>query len=465
MHVHCQRVVGGRGVTARRAGAPVLHGPAAIRYHARARGRDAMTGATTEDRPVVLDRAAAPVLTLCIVYSGEAVVLPPEVHTPGRGATPIGRQVERGISLPADRRASRHHATLHAGPMGSLRLVDEQSRNGSFVNGRRVGEALLADGDVVAIGDSYLVVRAVPRGGRDAAVPTLLGASPAIRAARAALAEAAPTTATVLLQADSGCGKEVAARAVHELSRREGAFVAVNCSAIPESLAESQLFGQVAGAFTGAVNRPGLFRAAHGGTLFLDELGELPAAIQPKLLRVLEERAVVPVGATAPLPVDVRIVAATNRELSAAIAEHRFRGDLYARLAQYEVRLPRLRERREDILLLLVHALGERPPRLTPELAHALLLHGWPYNVREVLAVAQQLRIRGSGAAPLGLELVAERLDGGALGEAAAERTGEARGEAAPRVDPAGDDEGDEAGGDGEVPDRAGLEEIGRAHV
>ena len=123
----------------------------------------------------------------------------------------------------------------------------------------------------------------------------------------------APSDATVLLLGESGCGKEVAANAVHALSGRKGPFVAVNCSAIPESLAESQLFGHVAGAFTGAVARQGLFRAAEGGTLFLDEAGELPASLQPKLLRALQDRAVLPVGATTPQPCDVRVVAATNR--------------------------------------------------------------------------------------------------------------------------------------------------------
>jgi len=409
---------------------------------------------TTEDKPAAFDRLALPTWTLCAVYSGDAVLVPPVVHTPGRRATPIGRQVDGGISLPRDRRASRRHATLHGGPAGTLRIVDERSRNGTHVNGRRVTDAALADGDVVAIGDSYFVARAVPRGLRDAALPTMLGVSPAICESRAALVEAGPTGATVLLLADSGCGKEVAARAVHELGRRSGPFVAVNCSAIPESLAESQLFGQLAGAFTGATPRPGLFRAAHGGTLFLDEVGDLPPAIQPKLLRVLEDHAVLPVGATTPVSVDTRIVAATNRDLRAAIATQRFRGDLYARLAQLEVRLPALRDRREDILLLLLHALGAGSWQLTPALAEALLLHPWPFNVRELFAVAQQLRVRGANAGePLDLPLVADRLARPPPDDS--------------NDDGAGDDEGDddEEEGDGDaVPDRARLEALLTAH-
>jgi len=406
-----------------------------------------MSNATTEDKPVVFDRLAVPSFTLCAVYSGEEVLLPPEIHTVGRGMTQIGRQVEGGISLVRDRRASRVHATLHGGPTGTLRIVDEKSRNGTLVNGRRVSEALLADGDVINIGDSYLVARRVPRELGDAPVPSMIGISPVMRAARAALAEAAPTTAVVLLLAESGCGKEVAARALHELGRPGGPFVAVNCSAIPESLAESQFFGQVAGAFTGAAARPGLFRAAHGGTLFLDEIGDLPLAIQPKLLRVLEDRAVLSVGATTPISVDTRIIAATNRDLAGDIAEHRFRGDLYARLAQLEVRLRPLRDRREDVLLLLVHALGESSRRITPRLAEALLLHPWPFNVREVLAVAQQLRIRAAGAEVLDLPLVEDRLIS----------------PAPPADGAAADAAGDDDDG-GPAPDRAGLEALLRAH-
>src|SRR6185436_3499497 len=131
-----------------------------------------MSNATTEDKPVVFDRLAVPSFTLCAVYSGEEVLLPPEIHTVGRGMTQIGRQVEGGISLVRDRRASRVHATLHGGPTGTLRIVDEKSRNGTLVNGRRVSEALLADGDVINIGDSYLVARRVPRELGDAPVPS-----------------------------------------------------------------------------------------------------------------------------------------------------------------------------------------------------------------------------------------------------------------------------------------------------
>jgi DNA-binding NtrC family response regulator len=371
--------------------------------------------ATTLEKAPSFRRGPALRFTLRLVYSGAAILAPPALFTPGRGATPIGREVPRGIALSGDPRASRHHATVHADVMGRLRVVDEGSRNGTWVNGARVEQRRLDDGDVVAVGDSFFVVRGEPEGTGDAEVPALVGVSPGVRALRASIARVGATTATVLLLAESGCGKEVVARALHDAGRPSGPFVAVNCAAIPESLAESQLFGHLAGAFSGAVARPGLFRAADGGTLFLDEVGDLPAPVQPKLLRVLQDRMVLPLGATTPAPCDVRIVAATNRDLKDDVAARRFRGDLFARLAEISLGIPRLRERREDILLLLRHALGDPEARITPALAEALLLHPFPYNVREVFALASQLRIGGGEL--LDVQAVADRL--GAEPEAA----------------------------------------------
>ncbi len=370
---------------------------------------------TTEEKAPAIRRGPPRLPTLRLVYSGDEARLPPTVLTPARGATRVGRDATHGVALPGDPRASRHHATLHSDALGRLRIVDEKSRNGTFVNGVRVTESIVNDGDLIAIGDSYLVVRTEPAGLVDARIPALVGVAPAMAALRRAIHDVGPTGATVLLLAESGCGKEVVARALHDIGRPDGPFVAVNCSAIPESLAESQLFGHLAGAFSGAVARPGLFRAADGGTLFLDEVGDLPEAIQPKLLRVLQDHLVLPVGGTAPIACDVRIVAATNRDLQADIAARRFRGDLYARLAGYPMTIPLLRERREDILLLMVHALGAPIPRLTPALAEALLLHTWPFNVRELLALASQIRIRagtraGAARTVLDLDLVADRL-------------------------------------------------------
>jgi DNA-binding NtrC family response regulator len=369
-----------------------------------------VTWSTTEDKAVRVARPREPAWTLRVVYSGEAILEPHKVHALSRGATPIGRQVAGGLSLPNDKKASRHHATLKwVGD--ALELRDAASRNGTSVNGQPISIATICEGDVLTIGDSLIVVRAEPFGIRDGDVPSLLGAAPAMRAVRHALEQAAPARAAVLLVAPSGCGKELAARALHDHSGREGPFVPVNCAAIPEALAESLLFGHVAGAFTGAGSaaKEGLIRSASGGTLFLDEVGELPLTLQPKLLRFLQDGALLPVGATRPSACHVRIVAATNRDLIRAVERGEFRGDLYARLAQLTLTLPPLGERREDILSLVRHTLGART-ELTPRLAEALLLHPWPFNVREIHALAETIRIRAGDLARIDLDLVLDRL-------------------------------------------------------
>lgn len=361
---------------------------------------------TTAEKPPIRVTRSASTPSLALVFSGGACLLPPQRYSVGREGLLIGREVKQGVGLPEDPQASRKHASVHRSPAGELRLVDEGSRNGTRLNGQRVTEAVLEDGDVISVGSSFLVVSLEPKGLVDAQVPELLGTSVTARRLRTLCSQVAPSDATVLLLGESGCGKEVAARAVHALSGRSGPFVAVNCGAIPETLAESLLFGNLAGVFTGAVTRPGLFRAAEGGTLFLDEVGELPMSLQPKLLRVLQDRAVLAVGSAMPHPCDVRVVAATNRDLKTSVAGQTFRGDLYARLAEFPVHLPPLRKRREDVLGLLVHALGSPgapPAALEAELVERLLLYSWPYNVREVLTVAKQLRIR-AGAGPYRLE-------------------------------------------------------------
>ncbi|MEZ4298449.1 MAG: sigma 54-interacting transcriptional regulator [Polyangiaceae bacterium] len=365
---------------------------------------------TTQEKPRPVRRRPAESPGLTLVYSGDEVLVPPRRIAVSGGATPIGREARDGIHLDRDGRASRLHATLHTGAGGTLHIVDEKSRNGTFVNGERTAEALLAEGDVLTIGDSLLVVRSEPRDLADSVIPGLVGSAPSMRALRGTIGRVAPSPATVLVVAESGCGKEVVARAIHDLGRPGGPFVAVNCSAIPETLAESTLFGHLAGSFSGAVARTGLFRAAHGGTLFLDEVGELPLAIQPKLLRVLQDRIVVPVGATSGSPCDVRVVAATNRDMAGAVEAREFRGDLYARLSELCLDIVPLRERREDVLWLLVHALGAGAPSLSPPLAEALVLHHWPFNVREVLALAAHLRVHAAGAGVLDLDHASGKL-------------------------------------------------------
>jgi len=205
------------------------------------------------------------------------------------------------------------------------------------------------------------------------------------------LARVARTSVPVVVEGETGTGKELLARAYHVLSERPGAFVAVNCGALPDTLVQSELFGYRKGAFSGATeDRPGLLRSAERGTLFLDEIGELPLPSQASLLRVLQESEVLPVGGTRPLAVDLRVVAATNRDLGRMAREGTFRSDLLARLSGLRLWIPPLRERREDLGLLVAELLrrlvppGARGPSLTPAAARALFLHDWPRNVREL---------------------------------------------------------------------------------
>jgi DNA-binding NtrC family response regulator len=224
------------------------------------------------------------------------------------------------------------------------------------------------------------------------ATARLVGRSPAFARLLEKARQVARTGADVLIEAESGTGKELVARLIHlESARREGPFVGVNCSAFPEHLLESELFGHVRGAFTGAnMAKPGKFELANGGTILLDEVGEMPLALQPKLLRVLQEREVDPLGSTRTVPLDVRVVATTNRPLRAGIAAGEFRADLYYRLNVVPLSIPPLRERREDILELAGHFLRKHAPasgeayRIAPELARGLQSHNWPGNVREL---------------------------------------------------------------------------------
>ncbi len=218
--------------------------------------------------------------------------------------------------------------------------------------------------------------------------------------------QVAPTDSTVLVLGESGTGKEVVARYIHELSERsEGPFVSINCGALPETLLESELFGHVKGSFTGAVrDKEGLFTVARGGTFFLDEIAETAPSTQVKLLRVLQEREVLPVGGTEPIPVDVRVIAATNRDLDEEMRNARFRSDLYYRLNVIALHLPPLRERPDDIALLVEACLerlaaerGQEPRRLSQAALEVLLAYGWPGNVRELENVLEHAALVSQG--------------------------------------------------------------------
>jgi two-component system nitrogen regulation response regulator GlnG len=245
------------------------------------------------------------------------------------------------------------------------------------------------------------------RGAKEVALDMLIGRSSAMVEVYKEIGRVARTEMTVLLMGESGTGKELVARAIHaNSSRARGPFVTVNMAAIPRDLMESELYGHEKGSFTGAVDRrPGKFELANGGTLFLDEIGEMPVEMQAKLLRVLQEREVDRVGGSRPLAVDVRIVAATNADLAQSVEEGRFRRDLYYRLAVVPIRLPPLREREGDVVLLaryFISKYGEqlkgRPLALARDAEPLLLAHGWPGNVRELQNVVQRALLKLPGA-------------------------------------------------------------------
>jgi DNA-binding NtrC family response regulator len=280
--------------------------------------------------------------------------------------------------------------------------VDAGSRNGILVNGTRQDRAAVLAHDVIEAGRSFFLLRT----GELAAEPALeLTAEPGAlttldpRLARsfAELRRIATSTVPVLIGGPTGAGKERVARTVHAASGRAGAFVPVNCAALPAGLVESELFGHKRGAFSGAIaDAPGLVASASGGTLFLDEIGDLPAAAQAALLRVLEEREVRAVGATTAVPVDLRVVAATHRDLDAMVEDDQFRDDLVARLAGFELELPALADRRVDLGLAISEIL---PPtaQLAAATARALFAYAWPRNARELVrALERALAIAGA---------------------------------------------------------------------
>ncbi len=234
----------------------------------------------------------------------------------------------------------------------------------------------------------------------------IIGTSPAMEAVFDIVRQAAPSQATVLIQGPSGTGKELVAHAIHQLSpRAKGPFVPVHCAALSRELLESELFGHERGAFTGAVERrKGRFEQADGGTLFLDEIGEIDESVQVKLLRVLEERAFERVGGTETLHVDIRIVAATNRDLRRRVAEGKFREDLFYRLDVVDIQMPALRDRPDDIPLLVAHFLREFNERngkafdsVAPEAVEALQRYDWPGNVRELRNTVERMVVLGRG--------------------------------------------------------------------
>jgi DNA-binding NtrC family response regulator len=333
---------------------------------------------------------------LCVVSSPDADSVGKAFPLVAR-ETRLGRDPEPGphvrILISDDRISRLHAAVLNDGQ--TARIADCESSNGLFVDGQRVANAPLEAGSVLRLGDSLLVVmRGAPGPEDDAAGLGMVGRSPLLAAIRDVIRAVAASTLPVLITGETGTGKEVVAAAVHRQSQRAGAFVPVNCAALPSTLVESMLFGHRKGAFTGATSdQEGAFARADGGTLFLDEVGELSLEAQPKLLRVLEDGEVTPVGANRATRVDSRLVTATNVPLEEAVSRGRFRQDLFARLAGVQLRTPPLRDRIEDVPALFTHFLPD-PLRSRPasaDFVEGLLLHPWPQNVRELAKLAERL--------------------------------------------------------------------------
>ena len=365
-----------------------------------------MRGANPEKTTrVAQERAASgrPPANLSLMW-----VFPPELGSlpsldlAGDQEWSIGRDEGCSVQLPGVD-VSRRHARLHR-EGGQLLLTDLGSRNGTFVNGRPATSARLGCGDVLRLGGCIGIL--TDRPGAATEVAPGCWAGPALAAELAPAQRAAPSDLPIILEGETGTGKEVVARAVHGWSQRTGPFLAVNCAALPEALAEGELFGYRRGAFTGA-ERPslGFFRSAQGGTLLLDEVSDLPLLIQAKLLRVLEQKEVQPIGESQPTAIDVRIIVATQEPLLEAARRQRFRQDLLARLDGLTVCLPPLRQRLGDVPGLFSHIFdklssGQRPA-LEAEFVERLCLHDWPFNVREVVLLAKRLSVLQGGETTL----------------------------------------------------------------
>ena len=335
-------------------------------------------------------------------------------EVPPGGAADLGRDPGNDFVIEGEA-VSGFHCRIEAVEDGGWRVRDRSSTNGTYIDGVRVEGARLPPRGVLRVADVE-----IPIGGSAPATTEsfygLVGASAPMQALFRNLERVAGLDEPVLVLGETGTGKELVARAIHALSSRcKKTFLAKNCGAIPEALADAELFGAVRGAFSGAEDRPGAFEAAAGGTVFLDELGELPLAVQPKLLRAIQERRVARLGTQHEREVSFRLVAATHRDLASMADEGRFRSDLHHRVNVFEIRVPPLRSRPEDIPALVRHLMGGTAEVLSDSALDALKRYRWPGNVRELRNVllranafrrgarieASDLELRGPAAEPL----------------------------------------------------------------
>ncbi len=353
------------------------------------------------------------------------------IHTPdteqlgfeqilGPAVTLIGRGTgENHLRIEGDRSLSRNHAAVvYDNDARRFVLEDQGSRNGTHVNGRRAQREHLSIGDVIRLGETVICVAVKAAPGDEATAVmgrSMVAVSAAMRGVLAQCQQVGPTDLHVLISGETGVGKELVARCLHQCSGAKGPLVAVNCATLRPELAASELFGHVKGAFSGADrDRRGLLESAAGGTCFLDEVGELLPDIQAQLLRAIEEREVRPVGASRTAKVDARFVAATNVELGLAVEGGQFRSDLYARLAQWTLAVPPLRERRDDVPALVRHLLLEFAPHaeysVTADAMEALCLHSWPMNVRELASLLRRVTVELPDGGEVDLDLLSDEV-------------------------------------------------------
>ncbi|WP_437321635.1 sigma 54-interacting transcriptional regulator [Sorangium sp. So ce385] len=348
------------------------------------------------------------------------------VSGPDQGASHVADAPELAIGTAAgnhlvltDPSVSRHHCVIAATPKG-YQLRDLGSTNGIMLGGFRVEAAYLTPGATFGVGQTSLRFDHLPDEvheplGDAELSGRVLGQSTAMRRLFAMIPRIAAADATVLLEGETGSGKGLLAEVIHQKSpRAAGPFVVIDCGAIPPTLIEAELFGYMKGAFTGAhQSRAGAFEAARGGTVLLDEIGELRLDLQPKLLRALEERSIRRIGSLDTVPLDVRIIAATNRDLRQEVNRGTFRSDLFYRLNVVRLRVPPLRERRDDIPLLVAHYYRQFADKAAPpaELVERLVHHDWPGNVRELRSAVERAVLTGDPAIGEGCAAAREVVD------------------------------------------------------
>jgi len=334
-------------------------------------------------------------------FSGRRVMVENGKHLVlGRDEAPFG---DGGLH---EKRVSRQHARIWVTEGGKAKVEDLDSSNGTKVNGVTITRADLTHNDVITLGGIHLLIHRAPGVFKSCQHEKLIGESHTLSKVIDDIGKVAPHETTVLVLGETGTGKELVAKALHDASGRSGGFYAVNCGGMPDTLLQSELFGHVRGAFSGAErDRQGLIEAAHGGTLFLDEIGDASPALQVSLLRFLQEGEVRKLGSNRAIRVRTRIIAATHKTLLGSDEKDSFREDLYARLSRWEIRVPPLRERKEDIPHLVKHFLKRLAPgrNLHHRLAFQISQYSWPRNVRELEMVVERALIEAEKKNPIPL--------------------------------------------------------------